>query len=147
MRFMMMMKASAASEAGHMPSEKLRAALGKYNEELAKAGVLVDVCTLQPSSKGARIRFSGRNRIVVDGPFAEAGELIAAYWIIQVESREEAIAWAKRIPFEAVSEPGDDGEVEIRPFLQLEDFASSPAHHRPAPVVQGVDRDEVRPRR
>jgi len=147
MRFMLMMKASKTSEAGVIPTEKVRSALAQYNEDLAKAGVLVDVCALQPSSKGIRVRFSGRRRTVVEGPFGRAKELIAAYWIIQVESRREAIAWAKRIPLEAVSDPGDDGEIEIRPFLELGDFATSPVVHRAARDGQEVVREEVRPRR
>src|SRR3989442_13759915 len=98
MRFMMIVKASKDSEAGIMPGGDLLSAKGKYNEELMKAGVLLDGAGLQPSSKGARIKFSGGKRAVVDGPFAETKELIAGYWIIQVKSREEAIEWAKRAP-------------------------------------------------
>src|SRR5580698_3984594 len=100
MRFMMIVKASKDSESGKMPSEELLAAMGKYNEELMKAGVLVDLAGLQSSSKGARIKFSGGNRTVIDGPFAETKELIAGYWLIKANSREEVIAWAKRVPFE-----------------------------------------------
>src|SRR5262252_4845777 len=98
MRFMVMVKATKDSEAGKMPSEELLAAMAKYNEELVKAGVMLDGNGLQPSSKGARIKFSGGKRTVVDGPFAETKELIAGYWLIQVKSREEAIEWAKRVP-------------------------------------------------
>src|SRR5215471_14877349 len=98
MRFMMIVKASKDSEAGKLPSEELLSAMGKYNEELMKAGVLLDLAGLHPSSKGARIKFSGSKKTVVDGPFAESKELIAGYWIIQVKSREEAIEWAKRAP-------------------------------------------------
>src|SRR5882757_8731675 len=98
MRFMMIVKASKDSEAGVMPGQELLSAMGKYNEELMKAGVLLDVAGLQASSKGARIQFSGGKRTVVDGPFTEAKELIAGYWIIQVKSREQAIEWAKRAP-------------------------------------------------
>ena len=98
MRFMMIVKASKDSEAGKMPSEELLSAMGKYNEELMKAGVLVDLSGLQASSKGARIKFSGEKRTVIDGPFAETKELIAGYWIINVKSRAEAIEWAKRVP-------------------------------------------------
>jgi hypothetical protein len=125
MRFMMIVKASRESEAGEMPSEKILADMAKYNEELVKAGVMLDGSGLKPSSKGARIQYSGSKRTVIDGPFAEAKELIAGYWIIQVKSKEEAIEWAKRVPFE-------DGEVELRPFFELEDFAPGPAidHHR-----------------
>ena len=129
MRFMMIVKASKESEAGVMPSEKLLAAMGKYNEELMKAGVLLDLSGLQPSSKGARVRFSGGKRTVIDGPFAETKELIGGYWIIQVKSREEAIEWAKRIPFEPDLQPGE-AEVEIRQFFEPEDFAPSEAIDR-----------------
>jgi hypothetical protein len=125
MRFMMIVKASKESEAGVMPDEKILADMARYNEELVKAGVMLDGSGLKPSSKGARVRYSGERRTVVDGPFTESKELIAGYWIIQVKSKEEAIEWAKRVPFE-------DGEVELRPFFELEDFAPGPAieHHR-----------------
>jgi hypothetical protein len=125
MRFMMIVKASKESEAGVMPSEKILADMAKYNEELVKAGVLLDGSGLKPSSKGARIKYSGSKRTVIDGPFAEAKELIAGFWVIQVKSKEEAVEWAKRVPFE-------DGEVELRAFFELEDFAPGPAieHHK-----------------
>ena len=125
MRFMMMVKANKDSEAGVMPSEKDLAAMAKYNEELVKAGVMLDGAGLKPSSKGTRITYSGATRTVTDGPFAEAKELIAGYWIIQVKSKEEAVEWAKRVPF-------DDGAVELRPYFELEDFAPGPAidHHK-----------------
>ena len=125
MRVMMIVKASKESEAGAMPDEKVLADMAKYNEELVKAGVLLDAAGLKPSSSGARVQYSGSKRTVVDGPFAEAKELIAGFWIIQVKSSEEAVEWAKRVPF-------DDGEVELRPFFELEDFAPGPAidHHR-----------------
>src|SRR5258708_31376028 len=100
MRFMMIIKGDKDTEAGVMPDEKLLAAMGKYNEELAKAGVLLDLSGLQPTSKGARIKFSGGKPKVIDGPFTEAKEVIAGYWLIQVKSKEEAIEWAKRIPFD-----------------------------------------------
>src|SRR5262252_11142361 len=112
MRFMMMVRANRDTEAGVMPEEKLIAAMGKYNEELAKAGVLIDGAGLQPSSKGARIKFSGGKPTVVDGPFAETKELIAGYWLIQVNSKEEAIEWAKRCP-NPFGE-GAEGEIELR---------------------------------
>jgi hypothetical protein len=128
MRFMMMVKASKDSEAGKMPSEELISAMGKYNEELMKAGVLLDLAGLQPSSKGVRIKFSGGKRHVVDGPFTESKELIAGYWIIQVKSREEAIEWARRVP--APHGEGAEGEIELRQFFELEDFAASPAIER-----------------
>jgi hypothetical protein len=125
MRFMMIVKASKESEAGVMPSEKNLADMAKYNEELVKAGVMLDGAGLKPSSAGARIKYSGDRRTVIDGPFAETKELVAGFWVIQVKSKDEAIEWAKRVPF-------DEGEVELRPFFELEDFAPGPAidHHR-----------------
>jgi hypothetical protein len=128
MRFMMIVKANKDSEAGKMPSEELLSAMGKYNEELMKAGVLVDLSGLQPSSKGARIRFSGAKRTVIDGPFAETKELIAGYWIINVKSREEAIEWAKRVP--NPQGEGRESEIELRQFFEMEDFAPSEAIDR-----------------
>ena len=127
MKFMMIVKASKDSEAGVMPAEDLLSAMGKYNEELMKAGVLLDLAGLQPSSKGFRIKLSGSKRTVIDGPFAETKELIAGYWIIQVKSREEAMEWAKRVPS---PHPGQDCEIEIRPFFELDDFAPGPAVDR-----------------
>jgi hypothetical protein len=120
---MMLVKANKESEAGVMPDEKILTEMTKYNEELQRAGVLLDLSGLKPSSAGARIQYSGNKRTVIDGPFTEAKELIAGYWIIQVKSKEEAIEWAKRVPFE-------DGEVELRPFFELEDFAPSAAIDR-----------------
>jgi hypothetical protein len=118
---MMIVKANKDSEAGIMPEEKLIVAMTKYNEALAKAGVLLDLSGLQPSAKGARIKFSGGKRTVVDGPFADTAGLIAGYWLIQVKSREEAIEWAKRAP--APFGEGKDGEIELRQLFELEDFA------------------------
>ena len=118
MRFMMIVKASTESEAGALPSQEDLAEMGKYNEELAKAGVLLAGEGLHASSKGARVRYSGSKRTVVDGPFIETKELIAGFWLIQVKSKEEAIEWAKRVPFR-------DGEVEIRQVFETEDFAPS----------------------
>ena len=128
MRFMMIVKANKDSEAGVMPSEELIAAMTKYNEELTKAGVLLDLAGLHPSSKGARIRFSGGKRTVIDGPFAETKELIAGYWLIQVKSKEEAIEWARRMP--APHGEGVDGEIEIRQVFELDDFGASEAVER-----------------
>jgi hypothetical protein len=128
MRFMVIVKATKDSEAGKMPSEEMLAGMAKFNEEMVKAGVMVDGSGLQPSSKGARIRFTGDKRAVIDGPFAETKELIAGYWIIQVKSKQEAIDWMRRCP-----NPYDgDGEIEIRQMFELEDFGESPAveHHR-----------------
>jgi hypothetical protein len=128
MRFMMIVKGNKDTEAGKMPSEELLSAMGKYNEELMKAGVLLDLSGLQPTSKGARIKFSRGKRTVVDGPFTESKELIAGYWIIQVKSREEAIEWAKRAP--APHGEGQDGEIELRQFFELDDFGPSAAIDR-----------------
>ena len=129
---MMIVKANADSEAGKMPPEELIAAMGKYNEELMKAGVLVDLAGLQSSAKGARVHFSASTGkiTVIDGPFAETKELIAGYWVINVKSREEAIEWARRIP--APHGATQDGVIEIRQFFELEDFArcASVEHHK-----------------
>jgi hypothetical protein len=125
MRFMMIVKASKDSEAGVMPSDELISAMTKYNEQLVKAGVLLDASGLQPSSKGFRVRYSGGKPTIIDGPFAETKELIAGYWIINVRSREEAVEWAKRIP--APHGKNTEGEIEVRQFFELEGFAPSPA--------------------
>ena len=128
MRFMMIVKATKDSEAGNLPSDKLLSAMGKYNEELMKAGVLLDLSGLQSSAKGARVKFSNGKRTVVDGPFTETKELIAGYWIIQVKNKAEAIEWMKRCP----KPHDDDCEIEIRQFFEMEDFGESPAvdHHK-----------------
>jgi len=115
---MMIVKASKESEAGVMPTEKELADMGTYNEEMVKAGVMLAGEGLHPSSKGARIRFSGGKPTVVDGPFTETKELVAGFWLIQVKSREEAIEWARRVPFV-------DGEIELRQVAETEDFAAS----------------------
>ena len=129
MRFMMIVKATKDTEAGVMPSEELLAAMAKYNEEMVKAGVLLDGTGLQPSSKGARVKFSGEKRTVIDGPFAETKELIAGFWLIRVKTKQEAIEWAKRCPN---PHPGVESEIEIRQLFELEDFDQSEAieHHR-----------------
>jgi len=119
MRFMILVKASQDSEAGVMPTEELMTAMGNYNEELAKAGILVTCDGLKPTSHGARVRFSGEQRTVIDGPFAETKELIAGFWIWEVGSRQEAIDWVKRCPNPM---PGTEAEIEIRPFYELADF-------------------------
>jgi len=119
MRVMVVVKATKNSEAGVMPSEKLLTEMGKYNEELVKAGIMLAGEGLHPSSKGKRIRFSGGQRTVVDGPFSEAKELIAGYWLWQVKSIEEAVEWARRCPDPM---PGEDAELEIRPVFEAEDF-------------------------
>lgn len=116
MRFMVIVKASKESEAGQMPSEQLLTDMGKFNEELVKAGVMLAGEGLHPSSKGVRVKFTGDKRTVIDGPFAETKELIAGFWLWNVKSREEAIEWLKRAPFE------DGDEVEIRQVFEAEDF-------------------------
>lgn len=118
MRFMVIVKANKDSEAGVLPSPKLLTEMGKYNEELAKAGVMLAGEGLQASSKGARVRFSGSDRSVINGPFDLTKDLIAGFWIFQVKSKEEAIEWAKRIPF-------TEGEIEIRQVFEAEDFGPS----------------------
>jgi hypothetical protein len=120
MRFMIIVKASKNSEAGMMPSEQLLTEMGAYNEELAKAGILLAGEGLHPSAKGARVEFSGRERTVVDGPFAETKELIAGFWLWQVKSKEEAIEWVKRCP----NPHEDDGEIEIRQVFEAGDFGA-----------------------
>jgi hypothetical protein len=120
MKFMVMVKATKGSEAGAMPSEKLLAEMGKFNEELVKAGVMLAGEGLHPSSKGARVRFSGKSRTVIDGPFAETKELVAGFWIWQVKSREEAIEWVKRCP----NPMPEDSEIEIRQIFEAEDFGA-----------------------
>ena len=119
MRFIILVKADKDSEAGVMPSTELLEAMGKYNEELVNAGVLLAGEGLHPSSKGARVRFSGGRRTVIEGPFAETRELVAGFWLIQVRSREEAIEWVKRVPFTGDTET----EIEIRQVFEAEDFA------------------------
>ncbi|HEV3461808.1 MAG TPA: YciI family protein [Candidatus Dormibacteraeota bacterium] len=121
MRFMILIKASNDSEAGVLPSEQLLTEMGQFNEELVKAGVMLAGEGLQPSSKGARVKFAGAKRTVVDGPFAETKELIAGYWLWQVRSMDEAIAWVKRIP----NPTGQEGEVEIRQVFEADDFGAN----------------------
>src|SRR5271170_8003578 len=121
MKVMVLVKASKDSEAGVMPSEQLLSEMGKFNVELVKAGILLAADGLHPSSKGVRVRFSGENRTVIDGPFAETKELVAGYWIWQVKSMEEAIAWLKRCP----NPMNEDSEVEIRRIFSPEDFGEA----------------------
>jgi hypothetical protein len=116
---MILVKASKDSEAGVMPTEQLLTDMGRYNEELVKAGIMLAGDGLHPSSKGARVRFSGSKRTVIDGPFAETKELIAGFWIFQVKSKEEAIEWVKRAPNPM---PGTESEIEIRQLFEVEDF-------------------------
>jgi hypothetical protein len=121
MKVMVFVKASKDSEAGVMPTQQLLTDMGKFNEELVKAGIMLAGEGLQPSSKGVRVRFSGKERIVIDGPFAETKELVAGYWIWQVRSMEEAVAWLKRCP----NPMAEDSDVEIRPFFSPEDFGAA----------------------
>jgi hypothetical protein len=118
MRFMMIVKATKESEAGVLPDAAILAEMGKFNDSMMKAGVMLAADGLQSSSKGARIRYEGERRTVIDGPFAETKELIAGYWIIQVKSKDEAIEWARRVPFV-------EGEVELRQVFELEDFGAT----------------------
>jgi hypothetical protein len=131
MRFMAIVKATPESEKGVMPSAELLTAMGKFNEELVKAGVMVEGAGLQPSSKGARVRFSGANRTVVDGPFAETKELIAGYWILEAPSLEECIAWIKKAP----NPHEGESAIEIRQIAGAEDFAD---------IVPGIVEQEKR---
>ncbi|MBK7864218.1 MAG: YciI family protein [Archangiaceae bacterium] len=120
MRFMVLVKANKDSENGVMPDAKIMTDMGKYNEQLIKAGVLVAADGLRPSSHGKRVRFDGSNRTVIDGPFAETKELIAGYWVWQCKSLEEAVEWLKRAPF------GGGVEIELRPIAEMADFADAP---------------------
>lgn len=120
MRFMIIVKATKDTEAGIMPSQELLAAMGKYNEELVKAGVMAAGEGLHPSSRGARVTFSGDTRTVVEGPFPESKDLIAGFWIFNVKSKQEAIDWVKRCP----NPTGDAGEIEIRQIFEAEDFGA-----------------------
>jgi hypothetical protein len=120
MRFMIIIKANKDTEAGVMPSEQLLTDMGKFNEELVKAGVMLAGEGLQPRSKGARVKFSGTNRTVIDGPFTETKELVAGFWIWQVKSKEEALEWVKRCP----NPTGDEAEIEIRQIFEAEDFGA-----------------------
>ena len=125
MRYMIIVKATQDSEAGAMPEEALFERMHRYHEELARAGMLVDASGLKPTSHGWRVRYDGERATVVDGPFTETKELIAGYTIIEARSREEALEWTRRFPNPAVD--GRAGEIEVRPFFQLEDFGESPA--------------------
>ncbi|MBC7779523.1 MAG: YciI family protein [Proteobacteria bacterium] len=128
MRYLIIVKATAETEAGVMPEETLLAAMATYHEELSRAGVLLDAAGLQPSSRGWRIRYDGGTRTVIDGPFAESKEMIAGYTLIQVRSKEEAMEWARRFPC-PYGEPAR-GEIEVRPLFSLDDFAPGEAIER-----------------
>jgi hypothetical protein len=140
MRFMVIVKASKESESGAMPDEKIFAEMGKYNEELLKAGVRLSGDGLHPSSKGVRVRFSGTSRTVIDGPFTETKELIAGYWIWQVKSKEEAIEWLKRCPNPMPSE----SEIELRQVFELDDFGPALTPERRAKFEQLRAKEEGR---
>jgi len=127
MRVMVIVKANKDSEAGVLPDRKLLTEMGKFNEELGKAGLFVMGDGLRPSSHGKRVRFSEQKPTVIDGPFAETKELIAGYWVIQVRSRDEAIEWAKRIPFEHIPAVEGPAVIELRQVYELEDFGTSKA--------------------
>jgi hypothetical protein len=129
MRVMMMVKGD--QEPGELPSEELLAAMTKYNEELTRAGVLLDLAGLHPSAEGVRVKLFGGKTTVVDGPFAEPNEIVAGYWILQVRSMDEAVEWAKRVPVEAAEhEHGQESEIEIRQIFELEEFGESQAIDR-----------------
>jgi len=134
MRFMMIVKASKDSEAGVMPTNELISEMTKFNEQMVNAGVMLDGAGLQPTSKAIRIQFDGKKRTVVDGPFAETKELIAGYWIIKVKSREEAIEWAKRSPFQ-------EGHLELRPYFEMEDFEPSEAIEEAKALAQKMGKN------
>ena len=142
MRFMVIVKATQDSESGRLPSEQEFSAMGAYNEELAKAGVMLFADGLQPSSKGARVKFSGDKRIVTDGPFAETKELVAGFWIWKCASMAEAIGWAKKCPN---PHPGQESEIEVRPFFEIEDFGdnfSPELHERYEKLQQAAEENQ-----
>ncbi len=124
----MLLKADKKTEAGILPTAQELETMGKYNEELVKAGVMVDGAGLQPSSKGAKVNFRNGKAQVTDGPFAETKELLAGYWMINVKSKAEAIEWAKRVPFQMLPDSGDGPEIELRQMFELEDFPDVPAN-------------------
>ena len=134
MRFMMIVKASEESEAGVLPSQQMLAEMAEYNEKLAKAGMLLAAEGLQPSSKGARVEFSQEKRSVTDGPFAETKELIAGFWLIQADSKQDAVEWAKRVPFE-------DGQIEIRQVFELSDFPAGEGVEQHARLRERLDKE------
>jgi len=125
-----MMLIKGDREPGHLPSQEFLAQMANYNQELSKAGVLLDLAALHWSAEGVRVKFTSGKRTVVGGPFGEAKGIVAGYWILQVTSMEEAVAWAKRLPFEAGGEPEAEGEIELRRLFELEEFGDSPAVER-----------------
>ncbi len=138
MRVMMIVKGD--TQPGQLPSEENLEAMGKYNEELVKAGVMLDGNGLHPSAEGARVRFSGGKRTVIDGPFAESKELVAGYWILQVKDMDEAIEWAKRVPFDDATEFEGEPELEIRQIFELDEFEESPALDRHRELAEELEK-------
>jgi len=136
-----LVKATKTSESGAMPDEKILAEMGKFNEGLMKAGVLLDASGLHPSSKGARVRFSEDKRTVIDGPFSETKELIAGYWLIQVKSKEEAIEWVKRCP----NPHNEESEIEIRQVFELSDFQLTPEQRASYDAMESQLEDQAKP--
>lgn len=135
MRFMMLLKADARTEAGVLPTRADLEVMGRYNEELVKAGVLLDGAGLQPSAKGAKVTFKNGQPHVTDGPFAETKELLAGFWMIQVNSKEEAIEWARRVPVAHIPAEGRDPEIELRQVYELSDFPDLP------PQVEALEKN------
>jgi hypothetical protein len=129
-KFMVIVPGSPESEAGELPPHELLDAMTSYNEELAKAGVLLDLNGLQPTSAGAKVRFEKGEASVIDGPFTEAKEIVAGYWVIQTRSREEAIEWVKRAPFKQFTAQGGQVDIEVRPVYELDAFGEGPAVDR-----------------
>ena len=142
MRFMVIVKATKSSEAGTLPSEELLAEMGKFNEDLIKAGVMLAAEGLQASSKGARVKFAGEKRTVIDGPFAETKELVAGFWLWKCASLQEAIEWVKRCPNPM---PGEEAEIEIRQVFEAEDFSSAPQPELREEVAVKFDAGERSP--
>ncbi len=138
MRFMMLLKADADTEAGKLPTEEDLATMAKYNDQLAQAGVLLDGAGLQPSSKGARVRLEKGEPRVIDGPFTETKELVAGYWMIDVKSKEEAIEWARRAPWHMLPSEGRAPEIEIRQMFELEDFEQGEAVEEHRRIMESV---------
>jgi hypothetical protein len=139
-KFIVFVPASEESEAGELPGEEILAAMTSYNEELAKAGVLIDLSGLQPTSKGVRVRFEGGKATVIEGPVTETKGLVAGYWLIETKSRDEAIDWVKRAPFRQFTEQGGEVEVQVRQLYELDDFNPSPAVDRARQIEQQLGR-------
>jgi hypothetical protein len=139
MRVMMFVKGDP--KPGKLPSEELLATMGKYNEELTKAGVLLDLSGLHPSADGVRVKFSGGKTTVVDGPFTEAKEIVAGYWILQVKSMDEAVEWAKRVPVASVEEYEQEAEIELRQIFELEDFGEGGAIERARELQKELEKN------